>query len=314
MKKRKENKHLFLGLLLVGSIMLTGCAKEQAVNAGSKDYQQSEKASNADVVLEEDVVNIPEQDETADIHMEAEKTQNEMPADTQNEVADEIQNEMPTDTQNEVTVETQSLDTLGNIEADVEEMVEDVNEGLELPISLDSGKLSIDSFFQMDGFNPDCKNTEGSGIAAIVLKNESEEYLAKAELVLSLSDGQKIKYEICDLPSGKDTMAFSIDHLSVASDVKCLDIACEAVYKENQTEAFEKVSVSVDGIDVLVTNISGQSISRVTLYCHNLLDEEYFGGTSYVYTINNLAADESAVIQAVDCILGMAEVVLVEIE
>lgn len=198
-------------------------------------------------------------------------------------------------------------------ETDKEKVSETLAEEVVFPISLDQGKLSVDSLFQTAGINPDSGNAEGTEIASIVLKNVSEEYLVKADVRMTLVDGSEMKYIVSDLPAGKAAMAFSVDNSSLASDAQCVEVVCDAIYRETPIEE-NKVLVDVDGIDIQVTNTGNETISKVVLYCHNSLEEEYFGGTSYVYAVSDLKSNESVAIQAVDCILGMAEVVLVEIE
>ena len=52
----------------------------------------------------------------------------------------------------------------------------------------------------------------------------------------------------------------------------------------------------------------------MTVYCHDLLDVEYFGGKVYVYTIKDLKANENTTIDAWDTLLAMADVVRITVK
>lgn len=181
------------------------------------------------------------------------------------------------------------------------------------PMTLAEGKLEIQSLFQFDGINPDCGNQEGTDIASVMLKNVSGEYLAEAKLTLTLTDGTKLNFKVNDLPAGKTVMAFSAENASMAGGAVCADAACEAVWEEGGSPMPEQIGVSVDGMSVTLTNNSGADISKLVIYCRCPLGEEYFGGAAYSYTVHDLAANETVTVDAVDCILGMAEVVRIGI-
>ena len=56
-------------------------------------------------------------------------------------------------------------------------------------------------------------------------------------------------------------------------------------------------------------NVSGRDLTNLNVICHGLLDGSLFGGTTYHYNVSSLPAGTSAVVYAVDCYLGMTEVV-----
>ncbi|MBR5126257.1 MAG: hypothetical protein IKU68_05935, partial [Oscillospiraceae bacterium] len=64
---------------------------------------------------------------------------------------------------------------------------------------------------------------------------------------------------------------------------------------------------------ITLQNKTAEEIPELVLYCHASLGEEYFGGITYKYTVNNLAAQGSATVNAVECTLGIAEVVRIAI-
>lgn len=182
-----------------------------------------------------------------------------------------------------------------------------------LPVALEDGKIEIESLFQFDGINPDCENQEGTGIAALVLKNTSGTYLAEAAVTLTLADGAQLHFKVTDLPADQSVMAFSTENQTIADDAVCVDAVCAASFDETAGMADDRVSVSADGWVVTVTNVSDEDISELVIYCRSPFGDEYFGGVTYQYTINDLPAGETATVEAWDCILGFVEVVRVEI-
>lgn len=183
-----------------------------------------------------------------------------------------------------------------------------------LPLLLESGKLEIHSLFQSDGMNPDCANRDGDDIATLMLTNTAESMLTEATITAKLADASEIRFLITNLPAGKTAMAFSGDNISLADDAVCVEITCEAVWNETDRTIPEGLSVTVDGMMVTITNHTAQEISELIVYCRTPLGEEYFGGMAYEYKINNLSTGKSATFTAEDCVMGLAEVVLVEIK
>lgn len=177
------------------------------------------------------------------------------------------------------------------------------------PLSVDDGRLEISSLFQFSGINPDCGNQEGTDIASIVLKNVSGMYLAEANISLILLDGTQLNFTVTELPAGESTMAFSTENLSIPADAACLSAGGEASYDPTAVTDSDQVTASADGIQITLTNISDQDISQIVVFCRDLLGDDYFGGTTYSYTVTDLPAGESTVVEASDSILGMAEVV-----
>lgn len=184
---------------------------------------------------------------------------------------------------------------------------------VQFPLSVDNGRLEIGSLFQFSGINPDCGNREGTDVAAIELKNVSDTYLAEAKLLLTLADGVRLNFLVRDLPAGKSVMAFSTENLSLPADAACQEARCEAVYDAAAQAEYPGLSVSAAGTLVTLTNTSGEDLFEIVVYCRSTLGEDSFGGITYQYTVNNLPAGESTAVDAVDCILGMAEVVRIAV-
>lgn len=180
------------------------------------------------------------------------------------------------------------------------------------PATLDGG-LKLDNLFQFSGLNPDAGNQEGTDIATILLKNTSDSYLAKADLTVTLADGKKLTFTVMDLPPGQSAMAFSKENASIGANAACSAVSCSTSFEPDLVPVPAQVSVSVDGIAVTLTNQTDQALTNLVVYCRCPLGEEYFGGITYQYEVKNLPPRGTVTVDAVDCILGITEVVRVEI-
>lgn len=178
---------------------------------------------------------------------------------------------------------------------------------LEYPMILEDGRLEIENLFQYDGMNPDCGDEEGKNVASIMLHNASNSHLLEADIHLTLEDGSVLTFHVAELPAQTSAMVF--EKGNVSTEEKVTDAVCTAVWDSAAEPMPEALPVTVDGVAVTVTNKTGRDISELVIYCRCPLGEEYFGGIAYSYTINNLPANESATVEAWDCILGMVEVV-----
>lgn len=190
-----------------------------------------------------------------------------------------------------------------------EETTEERVPTVAFPLLVDDGRLEINSLFQFTGINPDCENQEGTDIASIVLKNVSDLYLAEAKITLTLLDGTQLNFVVTELPAGASVMAFSTENSILPADAACVSAVCDASFDPTAVTVSDQVTASADGVHITLTNISGQDLSQIVVYCRSPLGEDYFGGTTYLYTVTDLPAGGSAAVDAADCILGMAEVV-----
>ncbi len=186
-------------------------------------------------------------------------------------------------------------------------------EAVTFPLLLEDGKLEIESVFQFDGINPDCGNQPGNEIAAIVVKNLSDTYLSAAQISLETSAAEELHFAITDLPAGASTMAFDVNNVSTDTTASYGNTVCEATFDADASMNSSAVSVSVDGIHITLQNLTDSTINEVVVYCRSTLGDQYFGGITYTYKVNNLTAGGTAELDAVDCILGLAEVVQIAI-
>ncbi|MGM9643434.1 MAG: hypothetical protein ACI3XI_09520 [Eubacteriales bacterium] len=186
-------------------------------------------------------------------------------------------------------------------------------DAIAFPLLIEYGKLEIESVIRYDGLNPDCGNREGTDIATLTVRNVSDTYLERAEITMTSGNGYILTFVITDLPAGEAVLAFSRENVSVKSDTVYVDVICEAVFSTDASMSEELISVSVEGTAITLQNKTNESLSNVVVYCHATLGDRYFGGITYSYTIQTLPANGTAQAEAVDCILGLAEVVRITV-
>lgn len=182
---------------------------------------------------------------------------------------------------------------------------------IEFPVMTDDGKLELDSLFQFSGFNPDCGNAEGKEIAGLRIANTASAHLKRAELTLTLRSGKTVRFVVEDIPAGRSAMAFEAGNASMNMDDVCVDIRCDAEFSDEDTLMSDRLAVSAEGTQIHLANLSGEDLNHLIVYCHCVLNEDYFGGLTYKYPIDSLPAGAELTIDAWECYLGQAEVVCI---
>lgn len=182
---------------------------------------------------------------------------------------------------------------------------------LELPYTLEFGKLTVDTAFLLNGFNPDCGNAWAEDVAAIQITNHSREHLASVTVFVVIRGGVMVEFAASDIPAGGTAMVFSRENVSVKGQIDCMQIACQAVFEEKAPLMEDMVAITVEGTSITVQNLTDRDLSQLTVYCHDMMGEYCYGGSTYQYTIELLPAGETVTLIAEDFEFGQAEVVRV---
>lgn len=183
---------------------------------------------------------------------------------------------------------------------------------LQFPYTLENGSLEISSLFQYSGMNPDFENATGDNIGAIELVNRSQEFLSSVEIVLDMADGSQLRFLAADIPAGQTAWVFADGNGSYAApSVGCLSASCTAQFA-GEVPVPQGVDISVQGMDVTITNNTAQELPAMEVSCHCLFSDVYFGGRVYIYSTEPVAPGQSVSLTAFDCYLGDAVPVRVE--
>lgn len=183
---------------------------------------------------------------------------------------------------------------------------------LEFPYELEDGKLVAKSLFQSDITNPDCNNEEGTDIASLELQNQSEEYLASAQVTVTLTDGTKLRFQAEDIPAGKSVWAFETGNGTLESGAECRKITCQAEFDAEADRKEDQLAFAAEGTTVTVTNLTDQETGACSAVFHCLFDENtYYGGIAYTYPVAALEPGNTTTLEVAECYLGTAEAVRV---
>ena len=190
-----------------------------------------------------------------------------------------------------------------------EEDTEETDEGLAFPYLLEEEQIQVDSLFQYSGINPDAENAECEDVAAIQMKNNSEQYLESAEVSVELTDGTAYSFVVQDIPAGKSVIAFESGNTSYDGKTGVAFIEAKTTYSSEAGVKEDEVKVTSDDNGVQISNISGDAIGTMKVKYHCVMDDMYFGGISSETEVDGLAAGESTAVDTSESILGDADVV-----
>lgn len=179
----------------------------------------------------------------------------------------------------------------------------------EFPILIEEGKLAVKSIFQSSILNPDKDFEEAADVGSIELVNQSEDYLKKADITITLADGTLLTFKVCDIPAGKTVWAFDVANTSVAVEQPYKEVACQAEFIAEYSGWDGQFQVNSEVATVELTNLTGEEQKDIKVKFHCMIEGIYFGGTSYEYSIENLAQEETAVLEVMECYFGEAETV-----
>lgn len=182
---------------------------------------------------------------------------------------------------------------------------------IEFPYELEEGKLLVNSLFQSSVENPDCGNEIGEDIASLEIINQSEEFCVTAEIYVTMQDGTELSFHATNIPAGKKVWAFALDNQTIDQESVCEKIESTAEFGEASLLETQ-VEYKVEDTTITIQNITESEITDLSVYCHCLFDDAYFGGLTYCYPVESLPAGESVIIEADDCYMGTAEVVLIK--
>lgn len=179
----------------------------------------------------------------------------------------------------------------------------------EFPMRLENGALEIASIFQYSGPNPDAGWEEKENIGALELKNTSERYLTSAQITVLLSDGETLQFAAADIPAGQTAWVFESGNGTYQLDKECAKVEVQAEFSDDAGLYTGDIQAAGEGMTLTLTNNTEKDIQKIQVRCHILFNDVYFGGSSYVYPVEQIAAGKSTDIMAFDCIIGDAQAV-----
>ncbi len=186
-------------------------------------------------------------------------------------------------------------------------------EELTFPMQLENGALELVALFRYDGANPDASLASGQNVAALEVKNTSGLYITKAHVEVELVGSKKIAFEISELPNEKSVLVFSSVNAELAADEFCTEAVATISFGGAENAVDERISVTVSGNVVTLQNLGATPLENISVYCHDVLEERYFGGVSHKYKVNTLPAYGTFSLTAEDTVFGDVAVVRVTV-
>ena len=184
----------------------------------------------------------------------------------------------------------------------------EMGERITFPYELADGKLKAASLFQYSGLNPDCNNEEGEDIAALEIVNQSDEFCESAEIQVVMQDGTELSFKAENIPAGKKIWVFESNNQSIGQNDACKEIQDTSEFGE-ASFVKDQVTASVEDTTITIENLTGEEITDLTVRCHCLFEDTYFGGVTYSYPTGRIPAGGQVTVDAADCYMGSAEVV-----
>ena len=110
------------------------------------------------------------------------------------------------------------------------------------------------------------------------------------------------------LPAGKTVTAFEVQNQELPDKPAVKKIDAKTQYSNDVSLHEDALTITVEDTNIGLTNISQEAIQNMTVFYHDVMDDEYFGGKSYRKTVESLAAGESTTVTAEECYIGEAAV------
>lgn len=189
-------------------------------------------------------------------------------------------------------------------------VVEEVK-GIQFPYEMEDGKLLIQSLFQSSIENPDAENAYGEDVASLEIVNNSEEFIQQAAFTVTLEDGSQVYFEGTNIPAGKKVWLFAKGNESIDAEPVCEEITDSVTYGEASVME-DRIQTSVEDTVITLQNVTEEDLYNVTVGCHCLFEEQYFGGLTYSYPVEVIPAGGTVTVDAADCYLGIPEIVFIQ--
>ncbi len=187
---------------------------------------------------------------------------------------------------------------------------ETVDVNVSFPCVLAEGQLTVNSLFQSTVMNPDAGGAMGSDVASLEVKNTSGQYMEYAEIEAVLPDGTVLEFEIRDLPADKSVWVFERNNTEIKKNTVCSSVTCTVSFTADAPLMADKLAAEASGTAVTIRNLTGETLSDLSLGFHCLFEEDlYFGGAVYMYSIESISPGESVTLDVTECFLGTAQLV-----
>ena len=177
------------------------------------------------------------------------------------------------------------------------------------PCAVEDTYLTALSLAAYEGpFWEDGTDEEVTGIAALVVENNSGLFVERGAVILSVND-QTLVFELEALPPGERVLVLEKDRKVYCP---CEEIVCYGWVKNAYPEHIPGVTVADNSLGVFcVINQSDALLERVTVYYKNYDSQSgmFIGGTSYQAEVERLQPHETRAISPYHYAQGSSRIV-----
>lgn len=155
---------------------------------------------------------------------------------------------------------------------------------------VDGGKIKVLSLYAADGaFVEKGEKDEVSGVAAIVVRNDSGQMLEYGTIVFTVNDTERARFVISALPDGEQCVVMETDARPFASEDKYVVNDTDSLFAYcDQSVEGEEYTINVDGSKINVTNNTDKPLNVYVNYKY-FKDEMFYGGIAFRGRFENIA-------------------------
>lgn len=147
--------------------------------------------------------------------------------------------------------------------------------------------LTFTGAFVEDGSNEQVEN-----VAAILIQNQSDEFLDRAVVTYDLGD-KTATFVVTGLPSGATATVLETDRLTLDGTETFLEPECTYAFKQDAITSTEDVTVTAEGNVLTAENNTEGDLKNVCIYYKNLSsDGTYLGGITYMLSFGDMQSGE----------------------
>lgn len=178
--------------------------------------------------------------------------------------------------------------------------------------SMDGKLLFEDYACYSGGYVEDGSGDAVNQVAAVLVKNLSDEYLDVAQLTFRI-DGKTAVFQLSGLPAGDSAWVLEINRLQIAPDgeFQLIDSACGYLPQAMQNNPL--LPITLQRGRITVQNCYPERVDDVVVYYKQLHEDgNCFGGITYRCSVGSLEPMEQKAAVAGHCSPGKCRIVRIE--
>lgn len=162
-----------------------------------------------------------------------------------------------------------------------------------LNLAIPDSQLVLESVGQYTGPNiEDGQDTPSSNAASVVVRNDSDQTLQYADLILEVN-GQNVEFKLTTLPPGARMQAIALDGQAYQSDATYTYVSCDTAYQSELSKQEDRFTVAGEDGTLTLTNLTDETYETVWVYYKYKQGSLYLGGITYRCTFQDVGPGET---------------------